>query len=247
MDFLADKLSNIDHEEVFKKNPLPILIFRIDNLQIVSTNPAAEDIYGYNKTEFTSKKISDLLPVHEAELFLGIFKKDPFNIPRQGTWRTINKNEEVLHASFHCFEVLNSTTNNAILNIIFVHDYEFCMPSKESQHKLGIFQYIEKNTPSAEELCWLNTFYNYVIANLDKNISIEDLSFHLSQSIRTLNRHCKAITGLTPYQLVQKIKLSRAHILWDKRLVKNKKKLAEKIGYEDSYYVLQKINDFDPG
>lgn len=243
MKSLSKALSNIDHLNVFKKNPLPILIFRVADQAILKVNPAAESAYGFNLNEFTKLKFTELFPDKESVILDGLMKDDPFKIPQQGVWRNETKNGKIIHVSFHFFEIQNSKNIDAVLTLNFVHDFDFLVAGKSTDQKLGFFRYIQKDAPTSEEINWVQRFYNYVVANMDENITVEELSFHLSQSLRTVNRYCKSITGYTPSQLIQDIKLSWGHLLWSENLVKNKKQLAKKIGYKDVNYTLKKLEN----
>ncbi|MDZ7718654.1 MAG: PAS domain S-box protein [Balneolaceae bacterium] len=236
----------LNYETCFKKNPLPMWFIRKTDEQILSVNNSAIETYGYSKKELLNRKFSDLFPEEDQKLFDNFFRQKINETTQFGIWRLKKSNGIIINVSIYCFTSHSSNGDgNKVLISTLPHEPKFIIPNGNGAAKPGIFQFITKETITTDELKWLKKIYNYVLNHIDENIKIEDLSYHLAQSTRTINRYCKSITGLSPYQLIQKIKFARAKLLWECGIINEKEKLAHKIGYKDSYYLIQKMNNLN--
>lgn len=229
----------------YQKNPLPLLVINQCDMQIISVNNTATETYGYTQKEFLSITFLDLFPEEDRKMFEAVYKESKNEKTDYGIWRHQKSNNIILNVTIHCFDKFPEKNSGSKLISILPHEPEFIIPSENGQSKIGIFNFLKKENVTTEDFQWLETFYNYVLDHIDEHIKVEDLCYHLAQSTRTINRYSKEITGFAPSQLIQNIKLRRAELLWKHNIVRNKEKLAQKIGYSDSYYIIQKIDDMN--
>lgn len=57
-------------ENLLIKNPQPIFIYDIENLRFLEVNPAAEQLYGYNRNEFLQMDLTDLYTPEDIQTLL---------------------------------------------------------------------------------------------------------------------------------------------------------------------------------
>src|SRR5579884_3728182 len=48
------------HEQVFFQNPIPAIVYSVENLAILNANQSAIELYGYRLDEFRTLKLTDL-------------------------------------------------------------------------------------------------------------------------------------------------------------------------------------------
>lgn len=58
-------------EQLFKRNPLPVLVYDTVSLEILAVNEAAVDEYGYSEVEFVRLKLPAIHPAEDTEKLLG--------------------------------------------------------------------------------------------------------------------------------------------------------------------------------
>ncbi len=82
---------------------------------------------------------------------------------------------------------------------------------------------------------WLETFEAYVRLHLaDDTLSVSALAYHFAMSESTLLRQLKRLTGLSPVQYVQEMRLDEARRLLENRAYNSIAQLALKVGYDDA-------------
>jgi len=82
---------------------------------------------------------------------------------------------------------------------------------------------------------WLEAFEEYVRKHLSSDLlSVVELSHEFAMSESTLLRQLKRLTGLTPMQYLQEVRLTEARRLLESRLYSSIAQLASKVGYEDA-------------
>ena len=92
---------------LFEKNPVPIIIFDIESLQILEANSAAEALYGYAPNEMKKLKTIDIRPKEDIDKFLEYNKANPNQSSANvGVWRHLKKDGTVFHV-----EIFASTIN----------------------------------------------------------------------------------------------------------------------------------------
>lgn len=88
---------------------------------------------------------------------------------------------------------------------------------------------------SVKDLQWLETFENFVKGNLsDTLLCIPMLAQEFAMSESTLLRQLKRLTGLTPNQYLQEIRLEQARLLLENRTHNSVSNVASKVGYIDT-------------
>jgi len=235
----------LHREPFYEKNPLPLLVINQNDMQILSVNKTSTEIYGYTRKEFLTITFLDLFPEQDKKIFEAIYKQKVGEKTDYGIWRHQKSNNIILNVNIHCFNKFPEKTSNSELISILPREPEFITPQEKGQIRVGVVNVIKKENVTTEDFKWLKTFYNYVLNNIDENIKVEDLCYHLAQSTRTINRYSKEISGLSPSELIQKIKLRRAKLLWENDIIRNKEKLAQKIGYSNSYYITKKLDNLN--
>lgn len=82
---------------------------------------------------------------------------------------------------------------------------------------------------------WLESFEKYVKQNLSNSLlSVPYLGNQFSMSESTLLRHLKRLTGLTPNQYLQEVRLNEARRLLENQVYNSVSKIAEEVGYGDT-------------
>lgn len=82
---------------------------------------------------------------------------------------------------------------------------------------------------------WLETFEAYVQKHFaGGTLSVSSLAYEFAMSESTLLRQLKRLTGLTPLQYIQEVRLSEARKLLENRTYNSVAQVASKVGYEDA-------------
>ena len=82
---------------------------------------------------------------------------------------------------------------------------------------------------------WLESFEDYVRKNISSDIlSVPQLADEFAMSESTLLRQLKRLTGLTPNQYIQEIRLDKARQLLEDRRYKSISRVAAEVGYTDA-------------
>ena len=88
---------------------------------------------------------------------------------------------------------------------------------------------------SARDHEWLETFENHLRDHLaDDRLTIPDLALEFAMSESTLLRQLKRLTGLSPQQYLQELRLAEARRLLENRVHDTVAKVASEVGYTDS-------------
>lgn len=88
---------------------------------------------------------------------------------------------------------------------------------------------------SAPDREWLETFEAYVQKHFaGGTLSVSSLAYEFAMSESTLLRQLKRLTGLTPLQYIQEVRLSEARRLLENRTYNSVAQVASKVGYEDA-------------
>lgn len=86
------KKSELKNRMLFNQNPRPMLIFLLDDLEIIDVNDTMVEAFGFSKSEFLMMKITDLRPAEEV----GRIRKDVEIIKRgeekKSEWKYVSKN-----------------------------------------------------------------------------------------------------------------------------------------------------------
>lgn len=82
---------------------------------------------------------------------------------------------------------------------------------------------------------WLETFEAYVQKHFSSDIlSVSTLAHEFAMSESTLLRHLKRLTGLSPVQYLQEVRLDEARRLLENRVCNSIAQVASKVGYDDA-------------
>ncbi len=88
---------------------------------------------------------------------------------------------------------------------------------------------------SGEDRGWLEAFENYIRENLSSDIlTVPFLAREFAMSESTLLRQLKRLTGLTPNQYLQEMRLDKARRLLENRTYNSISRVAAEVGYTDS-------------
>ncbi len=88
---------------------------------------------------------------------------------------------------------------------------------------------------SEEDQQWLLDFETYVQENLSNDLlSVPFLSNHFAMSESTLLRQLKRLTGMTPNQYLQEVRLDEARRLLENKVYNSVAQVAIKVGYGDT-------------
>ncbi|MVN20082.1 ATP-binding response regulator [Mucilaginibacter arboris] len=95
------------YKNLFNRNPLPVLVYEVDNKKLLLTNEAAEHFYGYTWVEFAAMTIFDLQQKTEAAS----------NKSFAGKWQHVNKRGEVtaVEVFTSLFQFNNKTCRVAVI------------------------------------------------------------------------------------------------------------------------------------
>ncbi|MFN0034117.1 MAG: ATP-binding protein [Saprospiraceae bacterium] len=82
---------------------------------------------------------------------------------------------------------------------------------------------------------WLETYEAYVRQRMvDDTLSVSALAYHFAMSESTLLRQLKRLTGLSPIQYLQEMRLDEARRLLENRRYNSIAQVASKVGYDDA-------------
>ncbi|MBK9103808.1 MAG: response regulator [Saprospiraceae bacterium] len=88
---------------------------------------------------------------------------------------------------------------------------------------------------SAPDREWLEAFEAYVQKHFaGGTLSVSSLAYEFAMSESTLLRQLKRLTGLTPLQNIQEVRLNEARRLLENRTYNSVAQVASKVGYEDA-------------
>ena len=92
------KTSEENYRYLFDNNPATILIWNLDDFQILEVNDAAINLYGYSKEEFLSKTLMDIRPGDDREkLTRAVERLRSENSKASGVWKYFNKKGDILN------------------------------------------------------------------------------------------------------------------------------------------------------
>ena len=88
---------------------------------------------------------------------------------------------------------------------------------------------------SAPDREWLETYEAYVQKHFSSDIlSVSSLAHEFAMSESTLLRQLKRLTGLSPIQYLQEVRLDEARRLLENRACDSIAQVASKVGYDDA-------------
>jgi len=137
----ADLLeSEKKYKYLFEHNPLPILMWDFETLQIVDCNQEAVNTYGYTREEFLQLTTKQLRPDEDVPLLEDAIKtEESYGEPHHRTWRHKKKNGEIMY-----MEVTGHLINYNGRKVSLALSHDITERKKTEQALEGA--YSEKNT-----------------------------------------------------------------------------------------------------
>ena len=106
---------------------------------------------------------------------------------------------------------------------------------RQQEVAAGTKQETSRPLMSQPDRAWLETFEAYVQKHYSSNIlSVTSLAYEFAMSESTLLRQLKRLTGLSPLQYIQEVRLNEAHRLLETRAMNSIAQVASKVGYDDT-------------
>ena len=101
------KISESKYRYLFDSNPAAILIWDINDFNILEVNDTAVNIYGYSKEEFREKTLLHLRPAEDFENFITALEVlHEKNGKVAGKWKHLNKAGEIMYMDITARKVL---------------------------------------------------------------------------------------------------------------------------------------------
>jgi PAS domain S-box-containing protein len=114
--------SSESYRNLFFNNPLPIIIWDLENFQILEINDAAQNQYGYSREDFLSKTVIELGHASEYTRLLETARvfRDTDLMKETALWTHLNKDREflIMDISSHKIEYKGNLSILAIQNDI---------------------------------------------------------------------------------------------------------------------------------
>ncbi len=85
-------LTYLKNNLFFEQHPQPMFIFCLKKLDLLAVNAAALELYGYTRTDFLNRKVTDLIPPEHMAAFLTLIQTP--NLPRREKVLTRHKTAE---------------------------------------------------------------------------------------------------------------------------------------------------------
>ena len=85
------KYSEQAYRMMFEGNPLPMMVFDHETLEILEVNDAAVEHYGYSREEFLSMTIKDIRPPEEVPKLLDVVSIITEGIDKPGSFKHLKK------------------------------------------------------------------------------------------------------------------------------------------------------------
>ncbi|MFI5138810.1 MAG: PAS domain S-box protein, partial [Sphingobacteriales bacterium] len=90
------------YKHLFENNPLPLIIWDFETLQIIDCNGEAEIKYGYTREEFLKLTIKDIRPPEDIPLIEALTKTEStYGAIHKNTWRHRKKNGEIMFVNIN--------------------------------------------------------------------------------------------------------------------------------------------------
>ena len=115
----ALRLSEAHYRYLFEQNPVPLLIYELGSLRILSVNEAFSKHYGYNRDEALKMNITDLYTEGERE-WVTELKKKTAGLAYSGEWHHIKKDGTLITVEINSHEFLHEghSARIAVINDI---------------------------------------------------------------------------------------------------------------------------------
>lgn len=100
------KRSEIRYKELFENNPLPVIIFDADDLNILDVSQAAAEDYGYTRNEFLGMSVLDIRPVEDISTLKSSLSNRPSGRDKAGVFRHLKKDGTVFYVEVTSHEII---------------------------------------------------------------------------------------------------------------------------------------------
>jgi PAS domain S-box-containing protein len=96
----------LNYRRMFISNPQPMIIYNVDNYQILEVNDAMVKMYGYSYEEFLQMDVKALRPEEEIPHFVQQMKKEASNVLHMGeVWKHRLKNGETIFVEISSHQI----------------------------------------------------------------------------------------------------------------------------------------------
>ena len=100
------KSSESRYRELFDNNPLPVMIFDADELNILDVSRAAVEDYGYTRDEFMGMSVLDIRPVEDISVLKSSMNNRPPGRDKAGVLRHRKKDGSVFYVDITSHEIV---------------------------------------------------------------------------------------------------------------------------------------------
>ena len=124
----ALRVSEYRYRALFMQSPLPMWVFRNDNLRFIDVNNAAVEKYGYSRDEFYRMTLLDVIPPDYKEARLeSLYNSQASASSYKDYTRHQKKNGEIMHVEINALPVMYNNVpcrliiSNDITDIVLAH------------------------------------------------------------------------------------------------------------------------------
>jgi len=90
---------------LFKKNPLPMMVYDVETMRFVAVNFVAVKTYGYNRDEFISMTVFDITPDEDIISLKNYLSKNRNPLEHAGSWRHKKKDGTIIDVEIVSHEI----------------------------------------------------------------------------------------------------------------------------------------------
>lgn len=178
---LQIKESQKNYSDLFQLSPLPMIVFSIETLDILDTNTAAEELYGFSKIDFLNITVKEIRPKDKVPQFLDIHKNKKINEPFNGEAVHMKKNGDIIIVEL---KTKNINYKGKPAELILINDV-----TEKRKH----IKEIEKQNEILKEISWVQS--HVVRAPLAKILGLVELmNINMKTNEKASLEYCKLIS-----------------------------------------------------
>lgn len=178
---LQIKESQKNYSDLFQLSPLPMIVFSIETLDILDTNTAAEELYGYSRNEFLNINVKEIRPKNKVSHFLNIHKNKKGDEPFIGEAVHMKKNGTEIIVELKTKKI-NYKEKSA--ELVLINDV-----TEKRKH----IKEIERQNEILRDISWVQS--HVVRAPLAKILGLVELmNLNLKTSEKASLEYCKLIS-----------------------------------------------------